>query len=231
VKTKKDPRLKRSTGRKNKWIKWKKEETKWTYNFNRFRKEGGVSWKGLSSLLDFLISPFPFFHTEHIPVFTVHVANNRDRVTKQWGIREQIASWHLQLHLHQHKSYTFEEQMEKWTEMVPCSTVRVKVNTHFQSVHPCCAPRASANLTLRNVSYTPSLSSLHHDRACESGFDHSGKPMKLPEICQMCPFALLRLVSVQIVIQNHNRMKNALDETSRLINECWHQIQTRFSVR
>lgn len=46
------------------------------YHFVGLRKERGICWKGLSSsLLDFLISPFSFFHSEHIPVLTVHVAN------------------------------------------------------------------------------------------------------------------------------------------------------------
>lgn len=52
------------------------------YHFVGFRKERGIRWKGLSSsLLDFLISPFSFFHSEHIPVLTVHVANNTNRTT------------------------------------------------------------------------------------------------------------------------------------------------------
>lgn len=45
-----------------------------THNFVRFSKERRVGWKGFFTLLDFLISPFPFFHTQHISVFTVHVA-------------------------------------------------------------------------------------------------------------------------------------------------------------
>lgn len=46
------------------------------YHFVGLRKERGIRWKGLSSsLLDFLISPFSFFHSEHIPVLTVHVAD------------------------------------------------------------------------------------------------------------------------------------------------------------
>lgn len=55
-------------------------KTKWEiYHFVGFRKKRGIRWKGLSSLLDFLISPFSFFHSEHIPVLTVHVADNINR--------------------------------------------------------------------------------------------------------------------------------------------------------
>ena len=54
-----------------------------TYHFVGFREERWICWKGLSSsdLLDFLISPFSFFHSEHIPVLTVHVANKANRTT------------------------------------------------------------------------------------------------------------------------------------------------------
>lgn len=56
---------------------WIKE----TYHFVRFREKRGICWKGLpsSSLLDFLISPFSFFHSEYIPVLTVHVAIKKQK--------------------------------------------------------------------------------------------------------------------------------------------------------
>lgn len=57
---------------------------KQTYHFVWFRKKRGICWKGFSSsLLYFLISPFSFFHSEHIPVLTVHVAENTNRATSQ----------------------------------------------------------------------------------------------------------------------------------------------------
>lgn len=49
-----------------------------TYNFVWLSKERRARWEGVVALLNFLISPFPFFHTQHIPVFTVHVAMKRN---------------------------------------------------------------------------------------------------------------------------------------------------------
>lgn len=48
-----------------------------THHFVWFSKERRVGWEGFVTLLNFLISPFPFFHTQHIPVFTVHVATSK----------------------------------------------------------------------------------------------------------------------------------------------------------
>lgn len=49
-----------------------------TYNFVWLGKERRARWEGVLALLNFLIPPFPFFHTQHIPVFKVHVAIERN---------------------------------------------------------------------------------------------------------------------------------------------------------
>ena len=70
--------------KKKKDKKCKEKPTEQTYNFIGFRKERGICWEGLSSaLLDLLIAPFSFFHSEHIPVLTVHVAIERITDTGQ----------------------------------------------------------------------------------------------------------------------------------------------------
>lgn len=51
-----------------------------TYNFVRLGKERRARWEGVFALLNFLIPPFPFFHTQHIPVFTVHVAMKKNTI-------------------------------------------------------------------------------------------------------------------------------------------------------
>lgn len=51
-----------------------------TYDFVWLSKERRARREGVFTLLYLLIPPFPFFHTQHIPVFTVHVAVERNTV-------------------------------------------------------------------------------------------------------------------------------------------------------
>lgn len=51
-----------------------------TYNFVWLSKERRARWEGVFTLLNFLIPPFPFFHSQHIPLFTVHVAMNKNAI-------------------------------------------------------------------------------------------------------------------------------------------------------
>lgn len=68
-----------------------------THHFVWFSKERRVGWEGFVTLLNFLISPFPFFHTQHIPVFTVHVATSKkispDHRGKQEGWQGPGEGW------------------------------------------------------------------------------------------------------------------------------------------
>ena len=80
------------TEKKRQKIK-RKKSTEQTYNFIGFRKERGIGWEGLSSaLLDLLIAPFSFFHSEHIPVLTVHVAIERITDTGQHVDTSQLTN-------------------------------------------------------------------------------------------------------------------------------------------
>lgn len=61
-----------------------------THHFVGFSKERGVGWEGFVTLLNFLISPFPFFHTQHIPVLTVHVATSKKSRADHTGGRRDV---------------------------------------------------------------------------------------------------------------------------------------------
>lgn len=60
---------------------WEKSiQRRTTYNFVWLSKKRRARWEGVFALLNFLIPPFPFFHTQHIPVFKVHVAMERNAI-------------------------------------------------------------------------------------------------------------------------------------------------------
>ena len=61
-----------------------------TYNFVWLSKERRARWEGVVPLLNFLIPPFPFFHTQHIPVFTVHVAMKRNTTFTSQKEKEKL---------------------------------------------------------------------------------------------------------------------------------------------
>lgn len=62
------------------WYWGKSIQTRTTYNFVWLSKERRAGWEGVFALLNFLIPPFPFFHTQHIAVFTVHVAIEKNAI-------------------------------------------------------------------------------------------------------------------------------------------------------